>query len=66
MPYWAEKAYLVGNAVFSRVEAEVNDGGEDDESKPAGASPFRFTGKGDSDAFKLIHEHLAELQNRTT
>lgn len=59
MPFWAEKAYLVGNAVLARVEAEEADTGED------GASPqesaFQIKGEGDSGAFKHIYEHMKAL-----
>lgn len=56
MPFWAEKAYLLANGIFSQVENEYDDD-DDVVGRP------KFT-KGDSGVFALINEHLAENGER--
>ena len=56
IPFWAEKAYLVGAAVYNLVENSSLD--EDD------GSEWQVTGKGDSGAFALINEHMREMKGK--
>jgi hypothetical protein len=55
LPFWGEKAYLVGTGVFAQAEAEYNEntGGEKESS---------YIGSNDSDAFKLIREQFGDTK----
>lgn len=52
LPYWAERAYLVGNGVYAQVEQENIEEDEED------TTDFGITSPGDSGAFSLIYEEL--------
>lgn len=54
LPFWAEKAYLIGNAILTQVENEYDDDDDDDSLTSKGIK------KGDSGTFALIDKHLAE------
>lgn len=60
LPHWAEKAYLVGNSVFTQAENESNE----DEDDAGNTQAYRIQGAGDSGTFALIHEHLRETGER--
>lgn len=50
---------MLGLGIFAQAEAEMNESEGEDEPKP---SIKHFNGKkGDSDAFKLIAEHMQEI-----
>lgn len=59
-PYWAERAHIVGNSVFTQIENEFD---EDDESG-SNKTDFSIKGEGDSGAFALIHRELAASGKR--
>ncbi len=63
LPYWAEKVYLLGNGVYSQVQAELDEGQGEDGGEGEFIS-FDPNAKGDSDAFKLIREDFDEIKNR--
>jgi hypothetical protein len=60
LPYWAEKAYLIGTGVYTIAEAELNDDTENE------GTDYEVKGSGDSGAFKLINQHMQELRLRRT
>lgn len=60
LPFWAEKAYIVGVVVYTQVENSY----EPDEKDDDGTNFGRIRGKGDSGTFSLIHEALIESNQR--
>ena len=52
MPYWAEKAHIIGTSVYTQVE---NSGNEQEDDG------WMVLGAGDTDAFKLINQHMREM-----
>ena len=59
LPYWAERAYLVGNGVYAQVEQESY---EEDEEE---STDFGITSPGDSGAFGLIYQELQQRRVTT-
>lgn len=59
LPFWAEKAFLIGVGVLAQVQNELNAGDEDDKS-----AAFGMTGEGDSGAFSAIFKHLQESREQ--
>jgi hypothetical protein len=60
MPFWAEKAYLIGLHVFAQVENELNEEAMESDGKPK--SEFQITSPGDSGAFADIFAYLQQKQ----